>query len=403
MPNKPTVDFDHFSEDYAKNWPEKISKLHKECPVAWTNAFDGFWVLADYEAVKTAAEEYETFSSYNDVENERRGEKGIMIPPLQYRITLNEQDPPVSQKYRMLEAPYFTPKYLPRYKELAQRHADECIDKVVDKGLLDIVADYAVPVPVKTALAVVGVDPAKWEKFAMPVRKIAYLPGTHPDYPLAELANIQQDLISLVEDRRKNPKDDLASRVSNGQIDGEPISIEVATGLLLTLTTGAFDTATSLLCHALDWLGDKPDVRRRLLEDSDLFDNAIEEFLRVFPPTHGTARNVVQNAELCGQKLQPGERVLLSWASANHDPKKFECPFEVRIDRSNAKDHMAFGGGSHRCLGAPLARIEIRVALETVLRRLPDYKIDKCGVKRFPTSGLIDGYFNLPATFTPSS
>lgn len=401
MPKHPIIDFDHFSPEYAASWPEMIDTMHGTCPVAWSEAYGGFWVLGHYESVRRAAEDYETFSSHNDIANERRGSKGILIPPAPYQLTLNEEDPPLSTKYRALEAPFFTPKYLSRWAAVAQEHTDACVDAFIAKGTADIIHDLAMPVPAKTTLHIVGIPAEDWAAFALPAHKLAYTPASHPEYPFEAVQDLMRRLGELYEDRKANPRDDVASRLAHGKVEGRPLPKEIAVGMLIALVTGGFDTTTALIANALYWLEDQPEARDRIIADQAALDNAVEEFLRAFPPTHGTARNVVRDIELCGQTLHDGERVMLSWAAANYDPTKFECPHEVRIDRPNAREHVAFGGGFHRCLGAPLAKIEIKIVIRTILQRIPDYRIDRAAVRRYPTAGLINGYLTMPMTFAP--
>lgn len=393
--SKPVIDLDHYSARYAKDWERMFDEIHARCPVAWSEAYGGFWVLGDYDAVKRAAQEWETFSSFNAASGPD-APQGILIPPVPYKMALNESDPPEATKLRMLEAPWFTPKSVNKAGELARRYTREAIAAVRAKGGGDIVHDIAMPVPARTTLALVGIADEQWEDFALPAHKSAYMASDSPEFPHAALADLVVRLRALVDERSVDPRDDIASTLAQARVDDSPLDRNIATGMLLALVTGGFDTTTSLLAHALMWLDDHRGVWPRLLGDPKAMDNAIDEFLRAFPPIHGTARNITTETELCGQTLVPGERVLLSWAAANHDPRKFECPHEVRIDRRNAKEHQAFGGGVHRCLGAPLARVEIRMIFETMLRELPSYKIIKEGVRRYPTAGQVNGFLAMP-------
>jgi cytochrome P450 len=184
-------------------------------------------------------------------------------------------------------------------------------------------------------------------------------------------------------------------------IDGEPMPHDAAVNMVIALVLGGFDTTVTLACHSLVWLAGRTDVHERLLADPKVMDNAVEEFLRAFSPTHGTARTAVQDGEYFGACLRKGERTMLSWAGANRDPAVFECPGEVRIDRPNAGDHLAFGAGAHRCLGTPLARLEVKMIIAEVLRRLPDYRVDMEKLQRYPSAGLINGFIRARASFTP--
>jgi len=398
------IDFDHYSPDYAANWQSILDARHASgCPLAWSEAHGGYWLLTGYDAVKQASSTPEIFTSVNDVDGSRNGGKGVLIPQRPYQLTLNEEDPPVSLKYRMLEAPFFMPKFLKGWEELVVRHLKDAIDAVIERGECDLVADIAQPVTAKTTLHIVGIDEAEWEDFALPAHKVAFTPATHPDYPLAALNKIKDRLGDLLDLRRKDPRDDVTTKLANATIDGEPLGQQAAINMLIALVTGGFDTTVTLACHSLIWLEDQPEARARMLADSKVMDNAVEECLRAFSPTHGTARTAAQDVEFCGARLNKGERTMLSWAGANRDPNVFENPAEVRIDRPNAKDHMAFGGGAHRCLGAPLARLEVKMIITEVLRRIPDYRIDRDRMQPYPSAGLINGFIRLPIRFTPGT
>jgi cytochrome P450 len=249
----------------------------------------------------------------------------------------------------------------------------------------------------------VGLDLAEWEYFATAAHAMSYLPTNSPAFPHAEIARIQQRLVDLCAARRARPADDIVSALLRGEVGGRYLTDAEAALVLAPLVFGGFDTTASLILHALNWLSEDEHgvYRRRLVEDRALMNNAIEEFLRYFTPIHGVARNLTCDVELRGQHLKGGERVYLNWAAANRDPEIFETPHEVRLERRNARKHASFSFGLHRCLGANLARIEIRAALTAVLTRMPDYRIVREQARRYPALGLVNGWITLPATFTP--
>jgi cytochrome P450 len=150
------------------------------------------------------------------------------------------------------------------------------------------------------------------------------------------------------------------------------------------------------------WLSRNPEQRRRLAETPQLIPDAIEEFLRVFPPAHAFSRTVMHDVEVAGQSLKCGERVLLSWVSGNLDETEFENPDEVDFDRAN-KRHMTFGLGSHRCMGAGVVRLEFRILLEQILRRMPDFRVEEAGLRPSPAPAMLAGYEHAPFVFTPGT
>jgi cytochrome P450 len=168
------------------------------------------------------------------------------------------------------------------------------------------------------------------------------------------------------------------------------------------LLFGGLDTTMAAASNALLYLSEHSDLRQQLIDKPALIPNAVDEFLRFEAPVHAFARNVTVDTEVGGQQIRAGERVYMLWASANRDPDQFENPDDVNFERK-ANRHLSFGIGAHRCLGAQLARMELQIMLEEILRRMPDFEIDVQQV-RHPTSvTIIWGRTALPTTFTPST
>ena len=273
---------------------------------------------------------------------------------------------------------------------------------MIETGRIDLCHELAIPIPAKVSLQVAGFDIDHWEEFALTSYKAAYLPSTAPDYPHEGRARVREKIRQIMDDARAAPETDtVVSRLAHAEVDGEKIPEAAAEAMIAALVFAAFDTTGSLILNSLFWLNQHPDECARLAGDDKLLDNAIAEFLRAFPPVQGMGRNVMKDVELGGQLMRKGERVLMSFAGGNLDPEKFACPHEVRIDRENARQHLAFGAGPHRCLGAQLAQAEAKMVLKSVMSRLKDLKIDTSEAERFPTYGRILGWFKMPATFTP--
>lgn len=390
---KALVHYDHTSPEYAQSFPEVARRLLAEQPVAWSDTHDGFWVVSRYDEVKFVTDNWEKFSSEHRVGDP--GRRGIMIPTSPIPLMLNECDPPVHTKRRMIEAPYFTPRHLRNWVKAAEEYTRRAINDVIESGTIEFIDDLCLRVPAMTTLHVGGVDPQDWELYAKP-QTVYGEDGMDKAYQ-----EIMAKLVALIEQRRADPREDMASALAKAEVDGEPMDVAVAAGMLHTIVTGGFDTATSLLCNALDYIDRNPEARAFLSTHPEAMENAVEEFLRQFPPLNNLARNVVADTELGGQQLKAGDRVQLFLYAANHDPAKFEDPFEMHFDRKNAREHLAYSSGNHRCLGSPLARIELRHVLNEVLRRMPDYRIDRMRAKRFESTHVINGWHLLPATFTP--
>jgi cytochrome P450 len=208
-------------------------------------------------------------------------------------------------------------------------------------------------------------------------------------------------LNGVYEDRLANPRNDIPSVVLTIEVDGRSISQMEFLCMMNMLFVAGLDTTANAGAHMLEHVARHPDVRQRLLDGPELIPGAIEEFLRYLTPLPALSRTTTVDVAVGDTTIPAGERVLLHWMAANHDPAEFGEPDEFVIDRAPNR-HFAFGAGVHRCLGSNLARLELRVVLEEVLRRLPDYRLaDEDGVIRYP--GVTRGIGALPVMFTPGA
>jgi cytochrome P450 len=401
--DRPSITYDHHSPEHAAGAAALYAELRARCPIAWTERYGGFWVASAFEPCVRVAKDPERFRSDHDVDGTREGYQGITIPSLpNQRFIPSEADPPEFLEYRHLLQPWFSPGKVARWEGFVRDDVTARLDERVGSGAIDLVLDLANPVPAVVTLAFVGLPAADWERFADPIHASAYTPPGTPEKAAAiagigELAAVLRD---VVRDRRATPRDDLATAVATAEIGGVLIEIDRAVDILQLVVAGGVDTTTALLANTFVWLSEHPDVRTRLVEEPERIPIAREEFLRYFTPTQATARTASVNVELGDVMIGAGERVLMSWAAANRDPAVFDSPEEVDIDRA-PNPHLTFGAGPHRCLGIHFARMIIRVVLEEVLARIPDYVVDLDGAERYRTIGVINGWIKVPATFTP--
>jgi cytochrome P450 len=399
--SKPRVVFDIHSSEYARNWLAIDRDLRENHPVAWSDAHGGFWILSRYEDVKRAASDWETFSSENDISGTGKGGKGILIPRNTFQFALSESDPPQATTLRKIYTPHFLHSNLERWEGVARAFADEAIDRVIGSGKLDFVRDIGLEVPARTVLKLVGVPAEDWKVFAFSAADMSRLPTTAPDYPHEQIAFIQRLILELVRERRREPGNDLVSALVQGQLNGAPLTDEMALGTVSAAVFAAFDTTATSILNMLLLLDEHPELRSIMLSDPAKMAAAVEETLRLYPPGHSLGRTVAREVSLHGQTLKPSDRALLLWSAANRDPRKFERPDEFQIDRPNVGQHLTFSFGIHRCLGSLLAKMEIRVTLQAILQRIGDYRIDRSGIVRYQAIGHIDGFEAMPASFTP--
>jgi cytochrome P450 len=396
--------FDHHSASYATTWPELAREIHRlDYPLAWSESHGGYWVLADWAATKASLEDWETFSSDNDLDGTRKGGRGVTVPRQPYSLVLNESDPPVHTARRRAEMPFFLPKMLRHWEQVAQAHLDEALAAVIEKGSCDLVRDVIVPTTARTTFEIVGWDMSRWEDAAFSAHAAGFITPGAPGYPFEEMARLRTTFRQMLADRRENPREDIATALARAEVNGRPMTIDEGESMISALVFGGFDTTTSAALHALIWLDRHRDVHARLIEDVAYLNNAIEEFLRMFSPATGIARTAMRPVELGGQRIEAGEPVYFWLAAANRDPRKFEDPERMWLERPNARDHVAFSAGGHRCLGAPLAKVELRLMLQTILARMPDYQIDHDEIEPYPSLKSTNGLIRVPVTFTPAT
>jgi cytochrome P450 len=384
-------EFDHLAPDHIDRWVEQTDAIRAHGPVGWTDAHGGFWVVVGYDAVRSAALDWRTFSCFHDTSGGCPIAKGIGIPPFDFPLILSESDPPVSLERRGLEQPFFRPPEIQRWEPVVRAHVDAALADIRARGHGDFFADLAMPVTAKTAFALVGVDLERWEEF---VARGGAKPT--PSALAAEIDRVHGLLEELVADRRRAPRDDIVSALVQGEVQGRGLTDDEAVSMLSALVLGGFDTTSSVIANALIWLDRRRDAHAALRADAVLLANAVDEFLRVYPPSVGGGRNVMRDVELGGCRMARGDRIFLSWAAANRDPDQFEAPHEVRLDRANAAQHFAFGVGPHRCLGSQLARMVTRCVIAAVLEQTPDFRIDHAAAKRYASGRFVVGWSAVP-------
>ncbi|WP_123026802.1 cytochrome P450 [Mycolicibacterium stellerae] len=393
-----SVEFDHHSEEYAVNGAAINAELRAKCPVAHTDAHGGFWVLSRYDDVVAAAKNDEAFASGHTVNGV--SPLGVIIPPAPVPMLPIEMDPPEYTPYRKLLNPLFSPAVSKTWAPRVTKWVDVCIDQVIEKGSFDLVDDLANPVPSLFTCEFLGLPVEDWYDYADIQHKIIYTPPDEREPLLVRYMETLGRVHSIIEETRKNPGEGLISDLVRAEIDGEPVATEMVLAMVNLVMAGGFDTTTAVTVNALIYLADNPVARQQLIDEPGMIPQACEEFLRYFTPQPALARTLTKPVKVRDVELNTGDRVLLSWASANRDETVFECPEEVVLDRFPNR-HTTFGIGVHRCLGSHIARSELIAMVTRVLARMPDYRIDHDAATRYTSIGVINGWINAPATFTP--
>jgi len=371
--------------------------------VAFTGNYGGYWVVTDHQVLTGCARDAASFSSAHDLDGSGPGTEfqGIGLPAEpSHRSIPSEVDPPELHEYRRLLQPWFTPTASADWRRRAENWARACIGPHLAEGRIDLVLDLANPVPAMFTLALVGLPVEEWGRFAGPLHDLVHAAPGSPEKLRARtrVAELREALRLLVARRRRHRAEDLASAVARADIGGEPLTEEQAVSTLFAVVSGGVDTTTALLANAFSWLDEHRAARRRLIGNPSLRPAAREEMLRYFSPAPATARTVVHDVEVGGVRLRRGDRVLLAWAAANRDGAVFPDPDELDLAR-DAKHHLAFGFGPHRCIGAPVARTTFDAVVDVVLDTIPDYTVDRLRAERYLRVGAVNGWVSIPATF----
>jgi cytochrome P450 family 142 subfamily A polypeptide 1 len=365
--------------------------LRANRPVYWDEA-SGLWGLSRHEDVVWAERHPELFSSAQG-SRPKSGPNPSMI----------DSDDPKHARRRRLVYKGFTPRRVAEQEGHVREITTWLIDRVAPLGKCDFVSAVAAPLPMILIAEMLGVPPEDRDLLQhWSDQMISGADGPENVTPAVVEAHSEfvEYTSRIIEDRRRSPRDDLISILVHAEVDGDRLSHEELLGESLLLLVGGNETTRNVISGSVEVLTDHPDQRDRLLAEPGLVPSAVEESLRWVSPILNMARTATRDVEVRGQMIRAGEQLLLMYASANRDEEVFEEPGRFLVDRS-PNPHVAFGFGTHFCLGASLARLEVRVVLEEVLRRLPDIAVAPgTRVERTPSS-FIRGVSRLPVEFTP--
>lgn len=397
--------FDHESETHAADWPREFAAMRAAHPIAWTQSHGGYWVATSYDAVVGMARDAKRFSSAKHFDAQTgEGRGGITIPftPIPPGLPV-ESDPPQWDSYRGFINRKFAPKSADGFRADARTFATALLNRVIEKGQMDLVNDFTGPVPAMVTMKLVGLPLHEWRQFADPLHAMVYTPKEAPEYA-GVIANVQWIFRRCAEEFERHARieeqENLLSYFAHNEIDGRKLTVEEVLSFCTNIITGGVDTTTALTTHALAYLHERPDEKRRLMADRSLVPFAREEFLRFFSPIHCLARNVAEDTEFGGVPLKQGDRVLLAWSAANRDPQVFERPETIDLSR-RINRHIAFGSGVHRCIGSSFARMMFEEMLAQVFDRIPELEIDYANARRYRSVGTINGWETLPIRFAP--
>lgn len=379
--------YDPAAPDFQARLPEIYERLREEAPVYRSPA--GWWALSRFEDVRAAAADPALFSS------EGTDISQGLLPFIQ------SLDPPRHDALRALVSRAFTAKRIAALEPRIRAIARELLGAFAGAGRGDLLAQYARQLPSRVIGELIGIPPDVRDAF---LDWTDALVEASPDGEGAErargpAANIYREFSALLDARRREPRDDLASALLEAEIDGVRLSQPELLGFCFVLIVAGNDTTTNLIANGAVLLARHPEQRKLLVEDPARLPNAIEEMLRLESPAQALPRILRRDATLHGVEIPAGALVRLVWGAANRDPREFAGAERFDVARPMRR-HLGFGHGVHFCLGAHLARLEARVAFEELLARLPDYALERCpGWRRSIWARAHDA---VPVAFTPS-
>jgi cytochrome P450 len=388
--------FDPFAWSTHEDPYPVYRRLRDEAPAYW-NPERRFWALSRHADVLAAFKDVRRFSNAEGVSLERS-----TAGKASAAASFLAMDPPEHDRLRALVSRGFTPRRVaalePSVRQLAERH----LGRVLDAGRCDFIQDFAAKIPMDVVSELLGVPEADRDR----LRALADL-VLHREDGVAEVppravessAALFAYFGELLRERRRRPGADLVSALIAAELDGERLADADIAGFLFLMIIAGNETTTKLLGNAIYWLERHPTLRRRVWGDPTTVPAWVEETLRYDNSTQALARTLRADVALHGETMPAGARVLLLVGAANRDERAFPDPDRFDIDRDHT-DSLSFGKGTHFCLGASLARLEARVALETVRGTLADWRLDSAGLIRVHSAN-VRGFASMPLAFTP--
>ena len=369
----PTTDFNIFDPEFVRDPYPTMSEIREsKCPIAHTDRWGGSWFPTRYEDVVAIAQEHEIFTSRSitvtasPLAQAEGPYAGIAAPPI-------TSDPPDHHWHRRLILPVFAPQSVAKYEQGTRDLCNRLIDGFISKGEADAGTDYAQQIPVRVISAMLGVRDDMADEFVGWVRGVLEVGLTDPVVRLENRRKIINFFRNELEERKKNPREnDLITDLLNSG-DKYPVTDQYVLGVCNLMLVAGIDTTWSAIGSSLWHLAQHPEHCKQLRENPDLWPTAVEELLRAYSPVT-MARIVDRDIEFQGCPMKAGDRILMAFPAANRDPRQFEHPDQVILDREHNR-HVAFGSGIHRCAGSNLARLELRVALQVWLERIPEFSL----------------------------
>jgi cytochrome P450 len=384
------ADFSHLEPEWAADPYSIQDDLRQRCPIAHTGRFGGGWLPTRWEDVAAIAYDTDRFSSRSIIMSNFRPPRDLApiggSPPI-------SSDPPFHHDARKLLLGAFTKTTIGRQEPATRAFCHSLIDAIEGQDVVDAARDYAQHIPVRVIADMMGFPPEDGPRFRVFVEDLLEGINLPPDERIERVGRLFDYLLVQVHDHLESPRDDLTGYLLGAEIFGQKLSPDHVVGAMALLLIAGIDTTWSAIGASLWHLAKTPGDRERLAAEPGLLPTAMEELLRAYAPVT-MARLVKEDMHWHGVDMKADDWILLSFPAANRDPDQFDRAGEVVIDRE-VNRHAAFGLGIHRCLGSHLARMELRVALEAWLSRIPRFTLADPAAVTWST-GQIRGPRTLP-------
>lgn len=370
-------------ETFINGQPFDIFKrLREEAPIYWhEESLDfepGFWALTKHEDIVRVSKDPMTFSSAVGGHLMTMGDPEVVDPSAVAAIIGNMigMDPPDHQIYRKMVAPSFTPKAIRTLEGDMRLKIRELLENVEGKGEFNFVTEISEQLPLWVLCEMMGIPESERPKIRDLVNNLTDASIQQDPNNAFQIWVNYMELFKMgrdmIEERRKSPTDDLMSVVANTKIEGGELPPELLDGFFLLMVIAGNETTRNTLTGGLMALTDNPEEREKLLRDPALISNATDEMLRWVTSVIYFRRTATKDTNIRGQDIKAGDKVVMWYGSANRDEEIFEDGHLFRVDRENAKKHLAFGAGEHLCLGNRLGHMQIRILFEELLDRFPN-------------------------------
>jgi len=371
---------------------DAFAEMRDKAPVIWhpDEYFGGFWVVTPYEDVKQVSLDPDTFSSGRAGILINYGTEGTRDPRL-HRANLDNMiamDNPAHMELRSQHMPFFRPAFVGELREKVRVKVGELLAEIARQGECDLVENLSAPLTLYTLSEMLGIPEADRPKL---YRWMHYLEIAQANLTRIETGDeVTEDDLKFFEEfqqlnaemfdygrdlllrRREEPTDDLLSAIANAVVDGELLPEEYLDGSWILIVFAGNDTTRNSISGTMKLLTENPDQKRKLQDDMELLPNMVEEAIRLITPVIHMRRTATRDAEIHGQGIGEGEKVVMWYGAANRDPSVFSEPERFDVTRDNAAKHLAFGIGTHVCLGNRVARMQLQEVYRQILTDYPD-------------------------------